>query len=104
MPQNYRNQLLICYGGEIPSTIRQMDKVNIKLAHATSSSTFLCCCRDNNIIPNGLRLKNPCVSQRSKTIIKESEKNLLRDQIQQCRSKKDIFIECIRKTGQFFDL
>ena len=58
------------------------------MAHATTSLTFLMECRDKNIIPNGLRIKDPCNIGRSQILIQRIERALLRNLINSTKYRK----------------
>lgn len=86
--QTFRLSLRNQYGPDILNQIRALDRLTFKLANCSSGITFLMECRDMDLIPNGLRLKDPCGSARSARIIRRTEVALLRNQINLMRYKK----------------
>lgn len=67
-PQTYRQYLQNRYGPFICLNFRYLENLYDKLQHSENSLTFLCKCRQYNIVPKGLRLKTPYVSNKTKQI------------------------------------
>ena len=86
--QIFRSIINIQYGPDILRKMRWLDRLTYKMAHATTSLTFLMECRDKNIIPNGLRIKDPCNIGRSQILIQRIERALLRNLINSTKYRK----------------
>ena len=88
-PQSgFRSVLAERYGPAINTAFRNLEKAQQKLCREQNSLTFLMRCRDQKIIPNGLRLKTPSSSQRASRICKRASLALVREQIDHHRQQK----------------
>src|SRR5579859_7361329 len=76
-----RQELDSRYGPVVNSQFRKLEKTLLRQVRHSNSLTFLMRCRDNNIIPKGLRLKAPTPTLRAKTVCENASKALVRDQI-----------------------
>jgi Reverse transcriptase (RNA-dependent DNA polymerase) len=88
--QTFRSYLNYQYGPDINRKFRILDKLHERIALAATQLTFLMQCRDSNIIPIGLRLKDPCNSRRSRNIIHQAETSLVIERINYMRCRKTI--------------
>ena len=69
------------YGPDTVSVWRKCEKLTIKLARETNHLTFLCRCRDKDIVPKGLQVKAPVNSKRAKLITERASRSMLRERI-----------------------
>jgi len=81
--------------------MRNLDRLPSKQARTACSLTFLLECRDQNVIPTGLQLKDPCKTQRTARLIRKTEESLLRNQISYLRYKKETLKAEIRELVTF---
>jgi Reverse transcriptase (RNA-dependent DNA polymerase) len=91
----FRNILNNRYGPDIPTMYRQLDKEIEKYTRVAANLTFLCKCRALDMVPNGLVLKDPCGSRRSRRILTLASKALLRERINWYRYQKSMLTATI---------
>ena len=76
------------YGRRTYELTGDLKRVKCKLARISNQLIFLKRCRDNFIIPKGLRLKNKTENERSSNILREAERKLLINQINALKRDK----------------
>ena len=84
----FRSYLNSRYGNAILTMFRRLDSLTLKFVSVSESLTFLCRCRSAKIRPAGLRLRDPCGSQRSGRIIQKATEGLLRERIEYHHKEK----------------
>lgn len=96
MPQiTFRQYLDNRYGPNINQCFRFLEKCYKKLAKSENSITFLCKCRQHNIIPKFLRLKVPFENEKIRRILEKASKSMVRERIQYHRYEKQRIINDI---------
>lgn len=83
-----KSYLTELYGGRIYHLTTVLKNVKCKLARLTNHTTFLIRCRDNQIVPNGMRLRRVFSSVHASKILRKAEETLIRDQIVSLRQRK----------------
>ena len=76
------------YGRRTYDLACNLKRVKCKLARISNQLIFLKRCRNNYIIPKGLRLKNKNENERSSNILREAERKLLINQINALKREK----------------
>ncbi|XP_050510634.1 uncharacterized protein LOC126887260 [Diabrotica virgifera virgifera] len=94
MPQgnSFRTTLRNRYGPIVCQNFRKLETFYEKLAHCQNSIKFLRRCRNNNIIPKGLRLRPAYSSRRLQNILHRASLSMIRERLQFHRSNL-FFIE-----------
>ena len=82
-------EIIDTYGPEILLTIRKHEKLSRKVGRYKSHLKFCLQCKHCNVIPNGLKIKQQTSSERSRFIIKRTEKALLNLRIDENIMKLD---------------
>ncbi|KAJ8914806.1 hypothetical protein NQ315_014551 [Exocentrus adspersus] len=85
---SYRQYLRERYGPETVQNFKKLEVLSTKYAQSANSLTFLHKCREQNLIPRGLRLKTTIQSEKANRIIRRAEESLVREQIQFHRRNK----------------
>ncbi|KAJ8919390.1 hypothetical protein NQ315_016483 [Exocentrus adspersus] len=85
---SYRQYLRERYGPETIQNFKKLEVLSTKYAQSANSLTFLHKCREQNLIPRGLRLKTTIQSEKANRIIRRAEESLVREQIQFHRRNK----------------
>ena len=99
--QAFRRTISDRYGPETVNNWRKWEKLNIKLAKEKNHLTFMCRCRDNDIIPNGLRLKTPVYTKQARRIGEKASRALIRERIafhRHSKAKLEQSISAIEET------
>ena len=86
--QSLRKTITDRYGPETATNWRKWEKLNIKLARERNHLTFMCRCRDNNIIPAGLNIKLPVKTKQGKLIAERTSRALVRERVAFHRRRK----------------
>ena len=95
-PQSgFRKSLCERYGPDTTTAFRNLEKAQFKLCREQNSLTFLMRCRDNNIIPKGLKVNVPQSSQRARRICTRASLALVREQIDHHRHQKRVTMDKI---------
>ncbi|KAJ8911014.1 hypothetical protein NQ315_003576, partial [Exocentrus adspersus] len=79
---SYRQYLRERYGPETIQNFKKLEVLSTKYAQSANSLTFLHKCREQNLIPRGLRLKTTIQCEKANRIIRTAEESLVREQIQ----------------------
>ena len=95
-----KSHLSKLYGELITSQVRIFERTSIRRSKLINNLAFLKRCRDSNIIPNGLQLRDPIRSRRSDHILRASSLSLLRLQIASTRSQLAAVDKQIASTRQ----
>ena len=94
--RNFKESINSRYGPGTNVLIRKLESQLIKLARESNHIHFLVNCRDNNIVPKGLRIKCPFESIKSKNILNKAGLQLVRERIKYHRHKKFLLTEKIQ--------
>ena len=83
-----KSYLTELYGGRIYHLTTVLKTVKCKLAKLSNHIIFLIRCRDNQVVPNGMKLRRNVSSSKASNILQKAEEALIRDQIVGLRQKK----------------
>ena len=78
---SFKSHLLQTYGQETSETFKHCSNLVLKASKNSCHVSFLKCCRDFNLTPKGLRLKNPMKTERSKSIISKAQSLVLTSEL-----------------------
>jgi len=83
-----KNYLRHLYGEDTVKLINRIQSTASKITRTKNHIIFLLRCRDNKLIPTGLKLKSPYKSKDADKILQDASKKLLRERINHYRKTR----------------
>ena len=87
---NFKQKIDSRHGPGISNQISDLEQMHLKLARHTNHLTFLIKCKNENLTPNGLKLKAPFQSKKASQIMNVASRALVTERISFHRKEKRI--------------
>ena len=82
---SFRQSLIYLFGKDDAKLCKSSSQLTQKLASHSCHISFLKTCRDHNLIPKGLRLTDPIMTQRSQQVVTEASSRLITERLNHFR-------------------
>ena len=79
--QTYKKLITELYGEYTHSSFKRLDRLTNQRSRLINNLTFLKRCRDNQVVPKGLRISNKYHTEYARKILKKAELALVRERI-----------------------
>ena len=90
LPLKFKDNINARYGPGTHILVRQLEKKMLLFSRCSNHLTFLCKCRENKVVPQGLCLKAPVNSTRASNITYKASLSLLKERISYHHSQKSV--------------
>ena len=99
--ESTKSYIFNTYGLEILQSFKEWEKAKIKLSHINNDKTFLTNCRNQSMLPDGIKVSSSFndTSECDQRILNLASFKLLRSKLQQKRSEKSHFLNEWKKHG-----